>query len=467
MPNTKRTTVIVRDAVKQKTRNEWVIAIVLRLVFPPILVWDFLKWLVTALLGRAFGKIFLPSQLIEPDVKTRNRRYLKELVRTEANKDLFNRVKIQSDEADVEHGEIDALEISPIGEPNKNKNPLEIDYILNVVGQNRSYAETDILTEMRDDADQIKAQVIGFDYQGVGRSKTVGSNANETRDKIQSIEEPFIDVMRMVRYLIEHKGADPRRITLKGTGMGAVFAIQAAQALHQQNECVKVFAHNAPSNLTDLIICKIAVLGSRDNKPTILGTIASYFAWPFVKLALVLSGWEFEVAKAYDEIPLNVKGYSLIRPKHEDTNDQSTIINDEQPLPPGASLHDASPIESERKREKSFYQSQIRAAHEDVQTSSNFQTVPFVASARNSYELALKSLSSCKMTVPRVAAEATEHEVERRGLLSQMQCRKFLATGNDFFHIFCDPKRKNLSHFPLDPEESILMRSELPSVTFS
>lgn len=319
----------VYHAIKPtKTPFQWVKTIGLRLIFPPILLWDGLKILTNALFGRAIGRIVLPAQKINFSASQRKEdefyegelKCVRHLVKT------------------YDGCKLDTLEI---------KHPSQIEkelkdqhYILNFMANNASYEEKQHMEEMLEDARALQCNVVGFNYRGVSKS-------GHERKSVQSFDELVVDGIAQAERILNKKedggGAVlPKHLTFKGRSLGAAVAAQVAKYFHERQEEVSIFSDRSCSNETKMVVGnKIRRENSFFRK--FLGTLS----YPFIKLSLVLSKWAIPAAYAYQALPANQKEYIVVkkqdpryvRIKQDDANKTEAYLHHKNDKGKGPEFH--------------------------------------------------------------------------------------------------------------------------------
>ncbi|CAM2961321.1 hypothetical protein [Legionella worsleiensis] len=202
--------------------------IALRIVFPPVLLWDLLKTGANKLLGAFVGRFVLPAQYMFTD--------------DESNYSLWNDdtscpVKYKIITHDGAH--LDTLEFQHPSQ--NNTEPHYQKYIINFVGNSMRYE--DILYDMKQDAKTLNANVVGFNFRGVGQSKVYATSKDDL----------VTDGIAQVQRLLD-KGVSPQNITLKGLSLGAGIASLVAHHFHQTGQPVNLFNDRSFSSITDFVV---------------------------------------------------------------------------------------------------------------------------------------------------------------------------------------------------------------------
>ncbi|WP_304607458.1 alpha/beta fold hydrolase [Legionella sp. MW5194] len=214
----------------------WVKFIAARLLFPPVLLWDPLKYGINKALGEWVSTIVLPAQ---------NMKFSQTLV-TDENVSHYNYndndIKLTCKKHTVithDNAQLDTFEIKHNAQ--KDTAPQYQKYIINLLGNGMCYEE--IIGEMREDAQALQANVVGFNLRGVRQSQ----------GKPKSKNDLVTDGIAQVQRLLD-QGVSPQNITLKGHSLGAGIASLVAQHFHQLGQPINVFNSRSFSSITNFVI---------------------------------------------------------------------------------------------------------------------------------------------------------------------------------------------------------------------
>ena len=308
--------------------------IAIRVIFPPILLWDLIKIGFSKLLGEGIGELILPAQKMNFILAMDNPIDYGRLVCKHHIIETYDGARLDTFELD--HQSQKALE-------SKYQK-----YIINFVGNASCYERH--IEEMKNDAEVLQANVVGFNFRGV----------YDSSGKAKSSEDLVTDGIAQVQRLLD-QGVSPQNITLKGHSLGAGIAALVANHFHQLKQPINVFNSRSFSTISDVLVGHIRL--ERDEKGLPLGhkeslgkKILGWLATPFIKLALALVKWEIKAGAAFRRIPEAYRDYVVVRSKKSE-RDQRT---DDPIIPHYASIHKA--LSSERHRKKS----EIRKAIDEV-----------------------------------------------------------------------------------------------------
>lgn len=309
----------------QSTYGQWFKFIAIRLILPPLLLWDILKFLINKLAGAAVGRLVLKGQTI--DFSNVRRDDVKALD-TETLKHVKHRV-ITYDGA-----HLDTFEIQ-----HQSQKMIEIEqrkYIINFCGNATSYEN--IIAEMQEDANALNCHVIGFNFRGVSQS------LGRARSKNDLITDGIAQVQRLL-----DKGIKPEHITLKGHSLGAAIATLVTQYFHQQGKPLRLFNGRSFSSLTNVLVGFIRTGGPNyaGHKESHHRKLLGWLAKPFIKLALLLTNWEINAGDAFKAIPAHDKEYTVVRTKRQERFDS---ILDDTIISHYASIH--AYLKNERRAQK-------------------------------------------------------------------------------------------------------------------
>lgn len=399
-----------------KTFTQWLKTIGTRLIFPPILLADAALWGINRWLGKKVGELVLPAQTEDvlpcpSNLSTafRDIEFIKHLVVTHDQCYL--------DTIEIEHA---SQKIKPVWEQN---------YLINFLGNAGLYEEDFNLNEMQNDANQLQCNVVGFNYRGVGESKTTGKFA-------QSIEDLVVDGIAQVNRLLE-KGVPASRITLKGHSLGGAIAVLVTKYFHDHGQKISVFCDRSFRDLTHVVVGWI-----RKSESKLLGSLS----YPFIKLALLATKWEINVAGAFKAIPEAYKQYVVIKPSHEEKVEakrRDRELRDEI-ISGYASLHRA--LKNERKKEKQALRTidakLIEAYHNNLISKEIIKSREYLAEA-------LISLKDRKMILNPENEYEASHNVELKSLVSRHKKINGQLFFNNFMH-YVQPSLSNAAQSSLD-----------------
>jgi hypothetical protein len=318
-----------------KPKTSWVKKALIRVLFPPIIVWDAAQFVVNKLLGGLVGRLLLPAQGLN-DTKASAEVLSKKIQRLNRSRKLRATqciVKTHDDAA------LDTLEINY--QYKETIQPDQQQYLIHFVGNNMGYE--DIVDEMEEDAKKLKCHVIGFNLRGVRQSTGHPTSAADlVTDGIAQVQR-LLDV-----------GVDAEHVNLKGFSIGAGVATLVAKHFHDQGKKVYLFADRPFSNLTHAGVGHIRTAAKAEehtgHTETLGGKILGEFAKPFIKIGLNLLKWEMEVADAFKTIPESHKEYIVVRSSKKDRKQYGNKLKDDPVVTYYASLHVA--LRDERRKIK-------------------------------------------------------------------------------------------------------------------
>lgn len=314
----------------------WFKFIAIRAIFPLILLWDLVKLGVNKLLGKWVGSLVLPAQ---------NQVFHCDAVRDDTVSN-YNEDDLVCEKHKIithDNAHLDTFEV-------KHKSQAHIEpkhqkYIINLCGNCARYECR--IDDIKEDAKTLKANVVGFNFRGVGQST----------GKAQSKEDLVIDGIAQVQRLLD-QGVSPQNITLKGYSLGAAVATLVAQHFHQLGQPINLFNDRSFSNITSFLVGHIRL--ARDeydraigHKDSLGGIILGWLAYPFVKFVIALAKWEINAGSAFKSIPEAYRDYIVVRSrkgKRDKRIDDATI-------PHYASIH--KELTSERRKKKAEIDKEI------------------------------------------------------------------------------------------------------------
>lgn len=312
----------IYHASKPRRSNwAWFAFIVIRIVFPPILLWDLIKLGANRLLGEWVSHLVLPAQnaffnhlaLSDDEINDYNRENRDHL--------LCEKYHIITHDGAL----LDTLEMS-YSPPSEPADQL---YIIHLTGNGMCYESS--IAEMKEDATTLKATVIGFNFRGVGQS----------RGKVRSKEDLVTDAIAQVQRLLD-KGVSPQNITLKGFSLGAGIATLATLHFHQQKKPIYLFNNRSFSSITNFLVGHIRQLKRNESgwiepgyQESVGGVILGWLAKPIIKFGVVAVKWEINAGSAFRRIPEAYRDYILLRSRKEIRAHRA----DDQIIPYYASIH--------------------------------------------------------------------------------------------------------------------------------
>jgi hypothetical protein len=308
----------------------WFKRIAFRIIFPPILLWDALKFIVNAAIGKKVGEIIL---LAQKKIKLKDKHNVQNKINTiNKSKDL----NVKKPEVKTYDGAIlDTVEINHLDKANIL--PKQQQYIINFVGTNGTYEGS--MDQMADDAKALQCNVVGFNFRGVMNST----------GKPKSADDLVTDGIAQVQRLLD-KGVDPQNITLKGHSLGAGIATLVAKHFHDNKKKINLFNGRSFSSITNVVVGHIRTYNQATGHQELLGKkIVGWIAKPFIKFILALVKWEIDAESAYKSLPATHKEYMVIK-SSKDARKSSKPPIDDRIITNYGSLHAA--LKSENRKVK-------------------------------------------------------------------------------------------------------------------
>lgn len=403
----------------EKSLLEWFWLVNSRLFFPPLLMWDGLKYAVNSLANRyARDALILPArkkynlipysdeelrqqieaswkeyavpenerQPIEDAIQNLRNEYIdfrvnrlkslsqKDGIKEHAQKRKLDPQKIQTLEESFEQREIkghsfvvldeetgSCLHTFEITHENQTKksdgtdNPIANQRYIIYFNGNEEWVPDAVVKGLTEDHG-LNSNLVFFDYTGSGLSSYW--------DAIHSDKDLLAMGIAQVERLIK-KGVNPENIYLKGYSLGGVGAALTAAYCHDRDIKVNLFSDRSFSNSTNLVTGYIRTGASLSNghKETWFNKILGTIAYPFVRLITALSGYEMNAGDAYNSIPETHKTYAFVRSNKaaRTANPPEPVPIDDPIMPHYATLHTYGGIEEKRNRVKSTFK-KIKAA---------------------------------------------------------------------------------------------------------
>ncbi len=401
-------------------------------IFPPTLVLGLIRICANKLFGQSIGKKILPScsmpahaaaspflreKFIE-SIKGSLCRLERYKVKTHDNAvidtlELRWASKAYNDDIDTDADDEDSLATVI------NANPNDRIHIINFL-DNQASCEN-ILEEMEDDVAELGANVIAFNYRGVGLST----------GKLRSKDDLVTDGIAQVRRLLS-RGVEPERIILKGRGLGAGIATLVASHFHERDRKINLFSSMSFSTLTNYYVGQIRTGGGPGHRESFGRKILGFLAKPFIKLKLYLTSWEIDAASAYESLPESHKEYMLVRSRR---SQRTPDRRDDPVVTHYASLHAAL------KSQRSTVKNNLAQASEKIITARDnaYIAQEHLQQSLNAINEARSRLRERKME-PK-ADEDNGHAAEMDSLMTRSGLQ-----ANLFFQQFVDRAVVHHSH---------------------
>jgi hypothetical protein len=260
--------------------------IVIRVLFPPILLKDLLSSLIS--------KVVLPAQS-RKWAKISEIIFGNKLGKATINGQRVTQFVVKSSDGVV----LATIKIEP-----KVENAEYSDkYIINFVGNGMFYE--DIIQEMVDDASELQCNVIGFNFRGVNKS------TGRARSKDDLVADGIAQVQKVL-----NEGIFPANILLKGHSLGAGVATLVAKHFLNKNIKINLFNDRSFSTLTDATLGMLSnddakyPTNYKDSQVTKKGGIIR----SIVRFFLSITNWEIDAAEAFKELHTDNKAYLLVKP---------------------------------------------------------------------------------------------------------------------------------------------------------
>lgn len=326
----------------QVTGWQWFKWLAIRFVFPPVFLWDLIKSGANRGLGQAIGRIVLPAQnaddfnydeddyaISDSDIN----RYYNDNTLTFAKHQINIHDGAVLDTFEGKHSSQTTTALA------------HQKYILYFVGNGMRYEE--ITHEMKEDARNIQANVVGFNYRNVGQSRGI----------VRSRDDLVTDGIAQVQRLLD-AGVSPQNITLKGHSLGGGIATLVAQHFHQLEKPLNLFNGRSFSSLTNFVVGHIRLERNEDgdaigHRESTGGKILGWLLKPFIKFGVSVTKWEINADTAFQSIPQAYREHLVVRSIKTDRGNRL----DDPVITHYASIHSA--LKSERREMKASIDAQI------------------------------------------------------------------------------------------------------------
>ncbi|HEX4045403.1 MAG TPA: protein SidB [Gammaproteobacteria bacterium] len=353
------------EPTKLKTSwTTWVKRIGIRLLFPPILLWDGIKFGVNRLAGETMGRLILAAQndeyynkyICTPEHPDPVGEKIKHINETKGAALTTMKGKVYTHDGAC----LDTFEIKQKADiPNNEKK-----YIINFLSAGMYYEE--ILNEMEEDAERLGCNIIGFNYRNVSRKDIETTISQSPKSENDLVTDGIAQVQRLL-----DNGIKPENITLPGHSLGGAIATLVTSHFKKTGVQINVFNDRSFSSITNFVIGHSRRM--INNTETIFGKIVGYIIKPFVKLSLLATKWDMNVVEAYKNLPDAHKEYMVVQSSKEKRSKISRP-KDDGTITPYASLHAA--LKESRQVEKARLDELIKQPHSSAAIQSGLANSP-------------------------------------------------------------------------------------------
>ena len=249
--------------------------------------------------SESIGKFILPAQTLVPSEID-----FMQLYALAAQYDL-----------NIEHGDVNThdkavlktMQITPKRQLEQPEN--ERRYVVKFVGNMTQYEQ--MLNTFISEAANLNATIVGFNFRGVGNSTKTPHTFQEL------VTDGIAEIDRLLK-----NGVNPENITIDGISLGAAIATMVAAYFHQHGKCVYLF--------NDRSLSRISAAAA--------GMLAPTFRWPFGDIAfsstetttwgvLKATGWQENLADAYNSIPAQYKTHMYVAKASEESIGDGVIAH--------------------------------------------------------------------------------------------------------------------------------------------
>lgn len=295
-----------------KEAIEYIAPVGLRIFFPPILLWDLTKFLFNKAFGGLISKLILPVQTsYSRDGTSVTQDYVDSLT-TEYYKSkkitVVNKKVITHDDAIL-----DSIELNPYP---SNTPREEMKAVVTFLGNGENFDNQNTMQRLTQDACELDALVIGFNYRGV----------NDSTGKAKSKQDLVTDGIAQVQRLID-SGIKPENIIIKGHSLGAAVGTLVANHFHGQRQKVHLFNGRSFATTSDVLVGAVITPANQGYGASLFGRfLGAVILKPIIKFALSVTQWEIDAASAFLNIPRKYREYMVVK----STKDQRKQLHDVQ-----------------------------------------------------------------------------------------------------------------------------------------
>lgn len=335
--------------------------------------WGFMKKMINRLSGTALGKLALTAQQIDfTEVQI-------------PDPTLLNTVELRHERHTVvthDGAALDTIEIQHVSQ--QALSPVYQKYVISFNCNFKCYEQ--LIQELQVDAKELETNIIGFNYRGVSQSKSNAypdiAEVNPTTDHARKFQDLVTDGIAQVQRLLD-AGVSAENITLYGLSIGGAVAVFVAYYFYKLGSPINVFNDRSFSTMTNLLVGQIRTMSGEyhtGHSETKANQLVGFLSIPLIKMVLVLSDWEADVANLYKKIPNEYKDYMLIRTRK---TARSKDVVDDAAIPHYSSIHFA--LQKDRRREKANIDNKI-AIFEDTQQDGTDATLANLKAARAGFK---------------------------------------------------------------------------------
>jgi pimeloyl-ACP methyl ester carboxylesterase len=425
-------TAITYNAPKpKKPWSYWISQIIARVVFPPILIWDAMKYAMNYAFGTRICKLIVMSQ--DDSVIPKSA-----FVDTWVNNKLPNQIQRNLPNYGVQRvlvkthdgALLDGAELKP-----KTPSSKHLIYFPGNAGCYESTLQGEALNDIR----YLQCNTIVFNYRGVSQSQGyIRSTADIVNDGIAQVQRLLDD------------GVAPEKIYLKGMSLGAAVCTIVAAHFNDLGIQVNCFNRSSFSNITNVVVGQFRTLGQNGHTEIFIGKLIGWLIKPFLKFGLIICKCEMDAASAFLSLPPQNKEYMLVRSNRATRAAESPL--DDVVIPHYASLHMG--LKNERRTQKAFIDREIHKLR--TFPSPSLAQVE-IQKAISHLELARKEFKQRKMTT--IDPNKNGHEVS----LDEMSDNCYGHEGNIFFWSFFKRPKTLATASTKNIIESIKTSSSPPS----
>jgi hypothetical protein len=342
----------------------------LRIICPPIILWDITKFLSNKLFGAMVGRMVLPAQTVNYQ-SDRNGGlglfhrsvFLKSVVNKRLKHNILTVVT-------PDGAELDTFEVKYIKriDLKRQKTIVSNKYMLNFCGNMTACESPAHIADMQKYALDLQCNVVNFNYRGV----------NFSTGKATSKQDLITDGITQVQRLL-NKGVESENIVLKGLSLGGAVATLVAKHFHDRGIKIYLFNDRSFSTIARVLGGTIRNMNSGTGHIAtnrILGAVIMFFT----KIGLLLTKWEMNAGKAFSKIPGEYKDYIFVRSHRDIRKREGHHLIDDAVITHYASLHESSAVKAQRKEFKAKLKQQViltikqardTPAHSEVKLAMN------------------------------------------------------------------------------------------------
>lgn len=201
------------------------------------------------------------------------------------------------------------------------------------------------IDKMLDDAEKLKAKVIGFHHSFSGLSGQLMPDGTMQHVSITSTSMLVQEGIAQVQRLID-EGIPAAKIVLYGHFFGGTTATLVAWHFNQQGIPIRLFSDRSFSSSSDYVMKQLMPDSNKSQHG--IATAIAHLLRPILEVVLKLTDFDMSAGAKFQQIPKENRDYTVVRSVNKATHE---VVNDDI-VPYSASVHRIDLLRTERKCEE-------------------------------------------------------------------------------------------------------------------